>query len=182
MVASPVRHRFTVEEYERMAEAGILDEDVRVELIAGEIVAMSPIGDRHVGGVNRTNREMVRRAGDDVTVSVQNPIRLGPHDEPLPDLAVLRGAGRGLVDTADVLLVMEIADSSRDYDRNLKLPRYAAAGIPEAWLVDLVAGIIERHTDPQDGAYRQIVSVRRGESLASTVLPTLVVNVDAILG
>lgn len=175
------RHRFTAEDYERMAGAGILTEDDRVELIAGEIIEMSPIGDRHVGAVNRLTRLLSRVVGDDALVSVQNPIRLATDSQPQPDLAVVRGGVRGIADAADVLLVIEVADTSREYDRGTKLPLYAAAGIAEAWLVDLVAGTIERHTEPRDGRYRLIVLAGRGESVASTVLPAITLPVDAII-
>lgn len=181
-MAAPAARRFTVAEYERMGEAGILSEDDRVELIAGEIIEMSPMGDPHVRAVNRAGRRLYQAAGDDLTVSIQNPIRLGERDEPQPDLAVVRGAGRGIADAADVLLVIEVADTSREYDRGTKLPRYAAAGIPESWLFDIAAEIIERHTDPRDGIYRRIAPARRGESLESTVLPGLTIVVDEILG
>ncbi len=177
------RRRFTVEDYHRMGEAGILTEDDRVELIGGAIVEMSPIRDPHVRAINHlTEFLVVRLAGGDVTVSIQNPIRLSGDTEPQPDLAVLRGRGRGVADAADVLLVIEVADTSRRYDRNVKLPLYAAAGIPEAWLVDLVARTIERHTEPHNGRYRQTTIARRGESLASTVLPAIILPVDAVVG
>ena len=177
------RRRFTVEDYHRMGEAGILTEDDRVELIGGAIVEMSPIRDPHVRAINHlTEFLVVRLAGGDVTVSIQNPIRLSNDTEPQPDLAVLRGRDRGLAEAADVLLVIEVADTSRRYDRNVKLPLYAAAGIPEAWLVDLVARTIERHTEPRAGRYRQITIARRGESLASTVLPAIILPVDAVVG
>ena len=183
MVAPVARRRFMVDDYERMAAAGILTEDDRVELIAGEIVEMSPIGDRHVGCVNVLAdllADLVRR---EALISVQNPIRLSADGEPQPDIALLRrGAPRAVPTPDDVLLVIEVADSSRDYDRGVKLPLYAAAGIKEAWLVDLVAEIIERHTDPYDGVYRRIAPARRGESLSSTVLPAIVLSVDAVLG
>ena len=178
-----VRRRFTVEDYHRMGEAGILTEDDRVELIEGTIVELSPIRDPHARAVNHlTEFLVVRLAGGDVTVSVQNPIRLSGDTEPQPDLAVLRGRDRGLAEAADVLLVIEVADTSRRYDRNVKLPLYAAAGIPEAWLVDLVARTIERHAEPRDGRNRQTTIARRGESLASTVLPAVILSVDAVLG
>ena len=177
------RRRFTVEDYHRMGEAGILTEDDRVELIEGTIVELSPIRDPHARAVNHlTEFLVVRLAGGDVTVSVQNPIRLSGDTEPQPDLAVLRGRDRGLAEAADVLLVIEVADTSRRYDRNVKLPLYAAAGIPEAWLVDLVARTIERHTEPRAGRNRQTTIARRGESLASTVLPAVILSVDAVLG
>ena len=176
------RRRFTVEDYHRMGEAGILTEDDRVELIGGTIVELSPIRDPHARAVNLLNEFLVvRLASGAVTVSIQNPIRLSDDTEPQPDLAVLRGRGRGVANAADVLLVIEVADTSRRYDRNVKLPLYAA-GIPEAWLVDLVARTIERHTEPHNGRYRQITIAGRGESLASTVLPAIILPVDAVVG
>ena len=177
------RRRFTVEDYHRMGEAGILTEDDRVELIGGAIVEVSPIRDPHVRAADHLNEFfVVRLAGGEVTVSIQNPIRLSDDSEPQPDLAVLRGRDRGVANAPDVLLVIEVADTSRRYDRNVKLPLYAAVGIPEAWLVDLIGQTIERHTEPRDGRYRQITIAGRGESLASTVLPALILPVDAVLG
>ncbi len=177
------RRRFTVEDYHRMGEAGILTEDDRVELIGGAIVEMSPIRDLHVRAINRlTEFLVVRLAGGEVTVSIQNPIRLSDDTEPQPDLAVLSGRGRGVAEAADVLLVIEVADTTRRYVRTVKLPLYAAAGIPEAWLVDLVAQTIERQTEPHNGRYCQTTIAGRGESLASTVLPAIILPVDAVVG
>ncbi len=177
------RRRFTVEDYHRMGEAGILTEDDRVELIGGAIVELSPIHDPHVRAVNYLNEFLILRlAGGDVTVSIQNPIRLSDDTEPQPDVAVLRGRGRGVADAADVLLVIEVADSSREYDRETKLRRYAAAGIPEAWLSDLVGSLLERHSEPRDGIYRQVATGRPGETLTSTVLPGLTIPVGLALG
>jgi Uma2 family endonuclease len=176
--------RFTVDEYHRMGETGILGPHDRVELIAGEIVTMSPIGGRHMGRVNTLAEQLADLVRADALVSVQNPIRLADYSEPQPDIALLRrDASRDAVPTVlDVILVIEVADSSLDYDRNVKLPLYAAAGIPEAWLVNLPGEMIERYSDPRDGIYRLIARARRGETLASTVLPALVLPVDAVLG
>lgn len=184
MTALVTRRRFTVTEYEQMIASGILAEDDRVELIAGEIVDMSPIGGRHLGSVNVLTTLAVNLAGPEAIVSVQNPIHLSPDSIPQPDLALLRlDTPRNTVPTADdILLVIEVADSSRDYDRNVKLPLYAAAGIAEAWLVDLVAETIERYTEPRNGRYHQTVLAECGEALTSTVLPALTLAVDAILG
>ncbi len=166
-----------------MGEAGILTEDDRVELIEGAIVELSPIRDPHVRAINHlTEFLVVRLAGGDVTVSIQNPIRLSNDTEPQPDLAVLRGRDRGLAEAADVLLVIEVADTSQEYDRKVKLPLYAAAGIPEAWLIDLAAERIERHTDPGKGFYRLTVLALRGASLTSVALPGLTIAVDDVLG
>jgi Uma2 family endonuclease len=176
------RYRFNVADYERMGEIGILTEDDRVELIAGEIVRMSPIGRQHVQAVNRLGHLLYAVAGTDLTVSIQNPIRLGLRDEPQLDLAILRGMGQGLTDASEVLLVIEVADSSREYDRTTKLPRYATAGIPEAWLVDLSNETIERYTEPRDGYYRFAAFAMRGDSLSSAVIPALTIPVDRVLG
>ncbi len=175
------RYQFTVADYERMGEMGILTEDDRVELIGGEIVRMSPVGRRHVQAVNRLGHLLYAVVGDDLTVSIQNPIQLGIRDEPQPDLAVLRGAGKGLVDAPSVLLVIEVADSSREYDRTTKLPRYATAGIPELWLVDLANDVIERYSDPRNWNYRVATFAHVGESLTSTVIPALTIPADLVL-
>jgi Uma2 family endonuclease len=182
--APPTRHRFTVADYQRLGEAGILTEDDRVELIAGEIIAMTPIGPKHLWCLNRLTYAAVRAVGDRASVSVQNPIRLADDGEPQPDLAVLRRQdGQDTVPTgADVLLVIEVADTSLAYDRGVKLPLYAAAGIPEAWLMDLAGEKIERHSDPGPAGYRSIAIAGRGEALNSTVLPALTLAADAVLG
>ncbi len=181
MSAECARYRFTVADYEQMATVGILTEDDRVELVAGEIISISPVGNRHVQAVNRLGHLLYAVTGDDLTVSIQNPIRLDMRDEPQPDLAVVRGAGSGIADAAEVLLVIEVADSSRDYDRATKLPRYAAAGIPEAWLVDLINDVIERYTEPHNGHYRVATFARSGDTLSSTVLPALTISADLAL-
>lgn len=180
------RRRFTVDDYHRMAAAGILTEDDRVELVDGEIVQMSPIGSRHAACVNRLNRILNRRIGDIGVVSVQNPVGIDAYGEPQPDLAVLRPRedyyDRELPTPADVLLLVEVADTSLEYDRNAKLPLYARSQVPEALLVDLTGQIIERHTDPTEGGYRLVARARRGESLESVAIPSLILEVDVVLG
>jgi Uma2 family endonuclease len=179
------RRRFTVDDYDLMAEAGILHEDDRVELIDGEIVQMAAIGLRHMASVDETTHRLVRLLPtDDLRVSVQNPIRLGRRDEPQPDLMVYRKRADRVgarLTPADVLLIIEVSDSTRAYDRTIKLPRYAAAGIPEAWLIDLVEDRVERHTKPSAEGYRRVDIVLRGETLVSAVLPALALPVDAII-
>jgi len=177
------RHRFTIAEYEQMAETGILTEADRVELIEGEIVGMSPIGARHAICVAVLTQYLVRQAPDDTLVFVQSPIRLPNDSEPQPDLAVIRrdNLGGALPNAADVLLVVEVSDSTLMHDRDTKLPLYAAAGIPEAWLVDLAAGRIERHTDPGTTGYRAILRAERGDTLTSATIPALAIPVDAVM-
>jgi Uma2 family endonuclease len=178
-----MRRRFTVAEYEQMGAVGIFTEDDRVELIAGEIFEMSPIGLKHARCVNRLNRVLSRAVGPDMFVAVQNPIYLPDESAPQPDFAVVyeRDTSDLWPTPTDTLLVIEVADSSLEYDRNTKLPLYAAAGIGEAWLVDLASGTVERHSDPHDGLYRLVARARPGESLASTVLPALTIPIDTIL-
>lgn len=181
------RWRFTVDDYHRMAEAGILSEDDRVELIDGEVIRMSPIGATHVGCVNRATMQLAPRAAlEKLLVSVQNPVRLGTYREPQPDIALLRVRAslrpEELPKPADVVLLIEISDSTLRYDREVKLPMYAEAGIPESWLVDIKARAIERHSDPTPNGYRLVARARRGESLDSLVLPGLILAVDELLG
>ncbi len=178
------RRRFTVHEYHRMGEAGILHEDDRVELIEGEIVEMAAIGTRHFSCVNGLTRLLVRGVGDAAIVSVQNPVRLDERTEPQPDLAVLRVRDyrESLPMPEDVLLLIEVSDTMLRYDRGVKLPLYARVGIREVWVVDLAGEIIERHTDPSGNTYRGLEQARRGEKIESATLPELTLGVDAVLG
>ncbi|HEY9233249.1 MAG TPA: Uma2 family endonuclease [Blastocatellia bacterium] len=183
----PVKHwAFTVEDYMRMFEAGILTEDDRVELIDGEIIEMSPIGDAHAGCVKKGNALFHRLIGGRAIVSVQDPIRLDEHSEPQPDLALLKPRAdfyaQAKPTPADVLLIVEVADSSVQFDRNVKVPLYARALIPLVWLVDLNAGAIEVYSQPANGAYQQFHVMHRGDRLTIDSLPSLVVLADDILG
>ena len=179
-----VRRRFTVHDYHRMGEAGILHEDDRVELIEGEIVEMAAIGTRHFTCVNGLTRLLVREAGDAAIVSVQNPVRLDEHTEPQPDLTVLRVRDyrESLPTPEDVLLLIEVSDTTLAYDRGVKLPLYARAGIREVWIVDLPGEVIERHTDPSVDGYRSSERARRREEIKSAALPELAFRVEAVLG
>ena len=178
--------RFTVDEYRRMAEAGILDEDDRVELLDGQIVQMTPIGPPHRACVNRLNHLLAPlQTSNRATVSVQNAIVLDQHDAPEPDVAVLRYRADGYVTPgpgpADTLLIIEVADSSLEHDRRDKLPRYAAAGIRETWLVNLPGEVVEMHRHPQEGQYRDIRTARRGETISPAAFPDLALRVDDVL-
>ena len=179
-----IRRRFTVHDYYRMGEAGILHEDDRVELIEGEIVEMAAIGTRHFSCVNGLNRLLVRDGGDTAIFSVQNPVRLDEHTEPQPGLAVLRTRDyrRSLPGPEDVLLLIEVSDTTLPYDRGVKLPLYARAGIREVWIVDLAGEVLELYTDPSGDGYRSSKQARRGETVESTALTELALRVDAVLG
>jgi Uma2 family endonuclease len=163
---------------------GILDEDERIELIGGEMYHMAAIGVRHADTMRALNRLLNRQVGAGALVDVQDPVRLDDETLPQPDITIVRDRRYrdGHPTPRDILIVFEIADSSRAYDRGLKFPRYAAAGIAEAWLVDLTGNLIERHSDPRDGMYRQVITARPGDTLASTVLTELAIPVDAVLG
>ncbi len=178
------RRRFNVTEYHLMADAGILTEADRVELIDGEILKMSPIGAAHGECVDALNELLTQQVRGIARVRVQGSIRVNDSSEPEPDVAVLhRRRHRLALPTASaVYLVIEVADSSRGYDLGIKLPFYAAAGIAEAFLVDVINDVVERHTEPRDGTYQRVVIARRGETLNSTVLPMVTLPVDVVLG
>lgn len=179
------RRRFTIHEYHRMGETGIIHEDERVELIDGEIIMMAPIGGRHVETVNRANELFVVRLAGRAVVSIQNPVVLSERGESQPDLVVFRRHpdlyAAGPPGAADALLVLEVADSSLDYDRGVKLPRYAAAGIPEVWIVDLHAHAIEIYRDPAGEGYRTKIVVGSGGVVAPAAFPEVELAVDDII-
>lgn len=178
------RWRFTVHDYHRMGEAGILHEDDRVELIEGELVEMTTIGTRHFSCVNRLTRMLVMNVGDEAIVSVQNPVRLNEYNEPQPDVTVIRPRDyrESLPMPEDVLLLIEVSDTTLAYDRGVKLPLYARAGIREVWIVDLAGEAIERYTDPLEESYRGADRLRRGQRLESISLPGPTPSVDEIFG
>jgi len=165
------RRLFTLEEYEHMVEAGVFDENERIELIRGEIVEKAPIGFPHEMCVARLTTLLVQKAADKALVWPQNnSIRLPSHSRPEPDLTLLRWrddyhANKPPV-SEDVLLVIEVADSSLKYDRTVKGPLYAEAGIPEYWIVNLRDDLIEVHAGPTAGTYKRTRKARRGETLA----------------
>jgi len=179
-----IRRRFTVHDYHRMGEAGILHEDDRVELIEGEIVEMAAIGTRHFACVNGLTRLLIMNVGDEAIVSVQNPVRLNEHTEPQPDLTVIRPRDYrlSLPVPEDVLLLIEVSDTTLAYDRGVKLPLYARAGIREVWIVNLPGETIERYTSPSADGYLRTDQKRRGQTLESIALPGLIPSVDEVLG
>ncbi len=169
-----------------MRESGILAEDDRVELIGGEVRAMTPIGPLHAAVVKRLNILFIQRLAETAIVSVQDPIRLNDYSEPQPDLAVLRRRDDFYATehpaAVDALLVIEVADTSADYDRDEKMPRYAEAGIAEAWLVDLTGQVIEQYTLPRNGRYLNLRRLEHGDTIASPALSAIELYVDEIIG
>jgi Uma2 family endonuclease len=167
-----------------MIDVGILKEDDRVELIRGEIVSKMPIGDPHVACVDRLTRLFVRATGDDVIVSIQNPVRLAD-SEPEPDVVVKRahGGSHGKPGPADVLLLVEVADDSLEYDREVKASLYAENGIAEYWIVNLPDRCLEVHRGPQaSGSYSDVRTLRPGDRAEVTALSGVVIDVAALFG
>lgn len=185
MIAQPTpvieRFRFTVEEFEQMITAEILTEEDRVELIQGEIVAMSPIGDDHVLAVNTLTQLFAHKLFGRAIVSVQNPIRIGEDSRPQPDLAVWRWRTDyvRIPDAADVLLVVEVADTTLAYDRAVKLPLYAAAGIPEVWIINLTERVVEVYREPQPAGYE---AARRFTGATDALSPLAFPDVVFVVG
>ncbi|WP_117237315.1 Uma2 family endonuclease [Thermus sediminis] len=169
------RRPFTAKEYHRLLEAGILREDDRVELIEGEILEMSPIGSRHLAAVNRIARLFFQRFGDRAIVSVQNPIHLDPRSEPQPDLTLLKpnpsDYAEALPTPQEVLLLVEVMDTSQAYDREVKLPLYARAGIPEVWLLDLEARRLEVYRKPTPEGFAEARALGPEETVAPLSFP-----------
>ncbi len=185
MSAQPQRHSFTVDDYHRMAEAGILTEGDRVELIEGEVIHMSPIGSAHASRVKKLNRLLSLELGERAIVSVQDPIRLDDFSEPEPDVAVLRPRDDFYAEShpgpGDVLLLVEVSDTSAELDRGVKLPLYAGHGIPEVWIVDVAGGFIEVCRRPEGRAYRERQRHRAGEFLSPGAFPDLRLAVGSIV-
>jgi Uma2 family endonuclease len=186
MSAEITKRLFTVRDYHRMVDAGILRENDRVELIYGEVLAMSPIGSPHGAHVDRATRAFVRAAGDLAIVRVQGNVELDQYNEPLPDIVLMRPKedfyASGLPDPTDVFLIVEVSDSSLKYDRGLKARLYAETGIREYWVVDVENKRAFAYSDPQDGTYQTMRELPRGETLSPILLPDCCVSIDTLLG
>ena len=179
-----LRRKFTVAEYYRMAAEGILQPTERVELIDGVIFVMAPMGELHANGVRRIGRVLQWAAGDVAIVSVQCPLRLDDYSEPEPDIAILRFREDDYAThpgPEDTLLAIEVADSSLAFDREVKSRRYAAAGIPEMWVMNLPGDCIDRLDLPMPAGYARHTVFRRGETLRPAALPDLELAVDDLL-
>lgn len=179
-------HRFTVSDYHKMAEAGILSEDDRVELIEGEIIEMPPIGPPRVGCVNRLTELFIQGLPGRVIVQAQAPVRLSERSEPQPDLALLRRQDDFYATMharpEDVCLIVEVADTSLAYDREVKVPLYARASIPEVWLVDLNGRRVTVYREPRPNGYANVTMVRGREHLFPQAFPDFTLTADEILG
>lgn len=186
MAIEIARRAFTVAEYEQMVAAGVLAEDDRLELIDGEIRETSPIGPYHAAVVKRLVRLISRQLSDDLLLGVQDPIQLSDYSEPQPDIAIVAARADDYAQAHPtpeaVRLLIEVSDSSAAYDRGEKLPRYAQAGIPEVWIVDVAAQQVEQYTQPAHGQYRTKQTFEHGQALRAQTVEGLQVAVAAILG
>lgn len=182
---APTRHRLSADDFLRMAHSGILDEDDRVELIEGDLIDMAPIGTEHAGLVYWLSQRLTLMIGDGAIVGAQNPLYLDEHSQPQPDLLVLRAREdyyrQAHPRAADVLLLIEVADTSARFDREVKVPLYARHGVAEVWLVDVARRCVEVYRDPQpaNGEYHQMTIHRQGE-LVPRDLPMVSIAVEQL--
>jgi Uma2 family endonuclease len=169
-----------------MGEAGVFSPDARVELVGGEIVEMPPIGERHAAAVDVAGELSREQLGRSVIIRVQNPIQLDDYSEPQPDISILKRRDdfyrHGHPRPEDVLLVIEMSESTLEYDRRVKVPLYARAGIPEVWIVNLIEERVETFTDPSGGAYQTTAAFSRDEEVQSHSLAALRLGVSEIFG
>lgn len=180
-----VRHRLSVADYGRLAEAGVLAPDARVELIEGEVIDMAPMGTRHRAAVMRMSQLLHEIVGHGAQVSTQLPLRLGDSSQPEPDLALLKPRddfyASALPTGHDSFLVIEIADTTLAYDVRIKAPLYARHGVPELWVLDLSGGLLRRFRAPHDGAYTDVAALQRPGVQPLPGLPGCSVDLSALL-
>lgn len=183
-MATPLtRRRFTADEYEQLGQAGIL-RDERVELLEGEIVLMSPIGSRHIATVIFLDRLLQRTLGSRALISVQCPVRLDPHSEPEPDVAVLRRRDDYYAarkpGPADIHWLIEVARTSADFDCSVKADLYARAGVAETWIFLLDSGTVEVLREPSPGGYRNVRTAGPADVLSPMAFPEVVLPVASL--
>ncbi len=180
----PRRFRFSVDEYYKMIEQGILKNYEKSEIIDGELIEKMPIGDKHGYIVDRLNRFFIKNVSDDIVVRIQNPLRLSDFHEPEPDIVLAdltKYDGKRHPRPAETLIVVEVSDSTLKYDREDKLPLYGEAKIPEVWIVNIPSSIVEVHQKPNVGVYQLVNIYKQGENVQSSILPDLSISVDEIL-
>jgi Uma2 family endonuclease len=180
------QHRFTVADYYRMAETGVLKPGARIELLGGRIIDRSPIGPLHGGSIKRLNRLFSGLSAGRWLVSAQDPLHLDEFSEPQPDLMLLKPSEDDYTTRhprpEDVYLVIEVADTSLDFDRGEKLPAYGRAGVAEVWLLNLGAKTLEVYREPHFSGYASNVTLRANDTICPLAFPDLVVEVAEMLG
>lgn len=182
MVLQLVRHQFTVKQFQQMAESGILSENDRVELIRGEMIDMSPIGRRHAGCVNKLVNFLIQLLGKQIVLAPQNPVELDETSEPQPDIALLKPRPDFYKNShpqpEDIFLLIEVADTTVKYDREVKIPLYAEANIPEVWLVDVNQEVVEVYRNPLQGVYQDVQKLVKNQTLSILAFPDVHINVS----
>jgi Uma2 family endonuclease len=187
MQAEVTKKLFTVDEYYEMARVGILKPEEHVELIDGEIIQMSPIGHPHAVCVNRINQLFVLSLHGRAVIQIQNPIQLNDYTEPEPDVVVLKPRSDFYANERKIvgeyaLLIVEVSDTTLRYDRDIKVPRYAAAGVPEAWIVNLSANELLVYRSPTSKGYASSMTLHRSDSVSPVAFPDVVFKVEELLG
>ena len=181
----PAQHRFNVRAYYRMAESGVLPPDSRVELLNGRIFDMSPIGPAHGGTVKRLSRIFNALANGRWLVSTQDPVRLDDHSEPEPDVALLQPSPDDYTSrhprSEEVFLLIEVSDSTLEYDREEKLPAYGRAGVAEVWIVNLNEPSLEVYRDPHFNGYSSKSVLGAGDQVAPQAFSDVLVSVGELL-
>ncbi len=179
-------HRFTIDEYYHLAEAGILHEDDNVELIEGRIIDMTPIGSKHASCVKRIIELLTDRLQKRATIGVQDPIDLNEQTEPEPDITILKKRSDFYAEhhprPEDVLLIIEVADSSINYDRSIKIPLYAKSGIQEVWLINLIENIIEVYQNPSQIGYKICKKVYKEDTISPLCFSDINIKASEIVG
>ncbi|MFN8524456.1 MAG: Uma2 family endonuclease [Chloroflexota bacterium] len=186
MATELVRHRFTIEQFHLLGTAGVIDPACRVELIEGEVVDMPPIGSGHGGAVDSVAEMFFDRFRERAIVRVQNPVLLPPNSELIPDVALLRRREdhyRFAHPTPeDVLLVVEVSDSTIRTDRGVKAPLYARRGVVETWVIDLDGRAVHVYRQPSDDGYKVIQTLRPGDLISPAAFPDTEIPVAAFFG
>ncbi|NEQ20338.1 MAG: Uma2 family endonuclease [Microcoleus sp. SIO2G3] len=181
-----LRRKFTVEQYHKMAQSGILTEDDRVELIRGEIIEMSPIGRRHAACVRRLDALLSEKLRRRAIVDTQNPVELDDTSEPQPDVVLLQPRPDFYESEhpqpEDIFLIVEVADTTAKFDREVKIPLYAKDNIVEVWLVDINKQCIEVYRQPSPTGYQNVQTFQRSQTLSIQAFPDIEIMVDEVLG
>jgi Uma2 family endonuclease len=175
------RYRISTKAFHDLHEAGDLTEDDRVELLDGELIMMSPIGINHANAVNRLTRLLFQHIGNRAIISIQNPVRLDDFSEPVPDAALWREETNEIPGPQDVFLIIEVSDSTIEYDREIKLKAYARAGIPETWIVNLVENWVEVYREPDANGYRLMRRRAAGESFGPAAFADVTIDSKEII-
>lgn len=184
--AAIVPKRFTVEEFRKMTEVGILPEESGWEIIDGYLIDKMSIGSNHAGTVNLLTQKLIIMLAGKAVVAVQNPIRIDDYNAPEPDISLLRPREdfyrKSLPAPQDALLLIEVSDSTVEYDRDIKKTLYAEAGIAEFWLINLKENTVERYSSPKNGSYRLAEILESGETIKAGTIENLELKIDEILG